>query len=214
MRQDRLKDRLAWGANIAARAAGTWADAFRPSGPNQPLSPRNRYLRIPALFTGFRGKFDRPLSYGEELAYGIFDSAYTQPGDYLVQDGAVWFIVAQDPLQPVLCARTSRTVSVSRPAAPSATGPNSYGGLTTATATRIAADWPACISGASGSGQPSADLPTNSSVPYWTVLLPNIPGVAFLPSDLLLDDLGRQAVVAAGEKTALGWRLTVKQAIT
>lgn len=214
MRQEHLKDKVAWAGNVAARAAGAWADAYRPSGPSQPLSARNRYLRLPALFTGLRGKFVQPLEYGQSLAHGLFDSAYTRPGDYIVQDGTIWFIVSQDPLQPTLCARTSRIVSLSRPAAPSATGINSYGGVTPSTATPLATDWPASITGVSGSGQPAAGLPSDSSVPYWTVLLPDVPGIVFLPSDLLLDDLGRSAVVAAAEKTGLGWRLTVKQAIT
>jgi hypothetical protein len=64
------------------------------------------------------------------------------------------------------------------------------------------------------SPDPSADLPNDTSVPYWTVLLPVIPDVILLPSDLMTDDLGRSAVVAAAELTDLGWRVTVKQATT
>ena len=74
--------------------------------------------------------------------------------------------------------------------------------------------WPASVIGSSGSGQPSADLPSDSSIPYWTVLLPAVPGIVLLPADLMSDDLGRSAVVSAAELTALGWRLTVKQATT
>jgi hypothetical protein len=33
-------------------------------------------------------------------------------------------------------------------------------------------------------------------------------------SDLMTDDLGRNAVVATAELTDLGWRITVKQATT
>jgi hypothetical protein len=214
MRQDRLQDRIAWGANIAARAAGAWADAYRPSGPNEPIAPEKRYLRLPALFTGFRGKFERPLGFGETVAYGIFDSEYTRPGDYIALNDAVWFILSQDPLLPVLCARATRVVSFSRPTAPASTGVNAYGGVTSTTTTPLASGWPASITGASGAGEPSARLPTDIGIPYWIVLLPEVPTVTFLPTDLLTDDLGRQAVVSAAEKTQLGWRLTVKQALT
>lgn len=189
-----------------------WADAFRASDTNCPVDPKNRYLRIPALFTGSQGKFNRPLGYGDSVAHGIFDYTYTRPGDYLVQHGVTWFIAAQEPLQPALCVRTSRTVSFSRAASPSSTGVNSYGGITAASLVPLLTAWPASVTGASGSGQPTADLPSDSSVPYWTVLLPAIPGVALLPADLMSDDLGRSATVAAAENTALGWRLTVKQA--
>ncbi len=69
-------------------------------------------------------------------------------------------------------------------------------------------------SGAAGSGEPQADLPSDNTVPYWTVLLAAFPGVIVLPTDLMSDDLGRNATVSAAELTELGWRLTVKQAIT
>jgi hypothetical protein len=214
MRQAKLQDRLAWAANITARAAGDWADAYRPAGITLPLAPANRYLRIPVLFTGYAGKFNRPLGYGEAVAHGIFDYSYTRPGDYLVKGDMIWFIASQDVLQPALCVRTNRILSFSRAAAPSSTGANNYGGVTASTVTPLIQGWPASVLGSSGSGQPSAGLPSDSSVPYWTVLLPLLPGVTLLPSDLMTDDLGRSAVVSAAESTFLGWRLTVKQAVT
>ncbi len=44
--------------------------------------------------------------------------------------------------------------------------------------------------------------------------MPATPEVILLPSDLMTDDLGRNAVVAAAELTDLGWRMTMKQATT
>ena len=215
MAQDRIQDRLQWGMTVAARAAGAPVDAYRPSGVMNPLDPANRYLRLHALFTGMMGKFLRPDGYGETLVHGIFDAAYTQVGDYLVQPGGgTWFIASQEPMLPVLCVRASRVVSLARANAPSATGVNGYGGVTATTTTPLLTDWPASVMGAAGGGQPEAGLPSDSTVPYWTVLLPAFPGVVLLPADLLTDDLGRSAVVSAAELTALGWRLTVKQAIT
>ena len=136
------------------------------------------------------------------------------PGDYLVQAGTIWFIAAQQRLAPVLCVQANRIVSFWRPAAPSNTGVNTYGGVITETNEALLANWPASILGAAGRGHPNADLPSDSSIPYWTVLLPAIPGVILRPSDLMTDDLGRNAVVAAAELTDLGWRITVKQATT
>ena len=148
------------------------------------------------------------------LVHGIFDAAYTRPGDYLVQDGAVWFIASQDPLLPVLCVRCNRVVSFSRPVASNTTGVIEYGGITSAPTTSLLTAWPASVLGASGSGEPQADLPSDNTVPFWTVLLAAFPGVIVLPTDLMSDDLGRNATVSAAELTELGWRLTVKQAIT
>jgi hypothetical protein len=209
-----LQDRIYRGLNSAARAIGADTDAYRPSGVADPLAPTNRFLRLRAAFTAPDGRFAHPNAYGETLWYGIFDAAYTRPGDYLVQGQVAWFIAAQQRLLPVLCVQTNRIVSFSRPAAPSSMGANRYGGATTATNRRLLTGWPASVLGVSGRGHPSADLPSDTAVPYWTVLLPAISDMVLLPSDLMNDDLGRNAVVAAAELTDLGWRVTVKQATT
>ena len=91
---------------------------------------------------------------------------------------------------------------------------NTYGGVTTETNTALLTDWPASVLGVAGRGHSSADLPSDSSIPYWTVLMPAVPDVTLLQSDLMTDDLGRNAVVAAAELTDLRWRITVKQATT
>ena len=84
----RLEDRIRWGLNVAARATGTTTSAYRPRGAENPLAPQNKYLRLPAAFSGLDGKFARPNGYGNALWYGIFDAAYTCAGDYLVQQDA------------------------------------------------------------------------------------------------------------------------------
>ena len=210
----RLKDWVYRGLNTAARAVGVDTDAYRPSGATDPLAPNNRFLRLRVAFTAHDGRFAHPNEYGEALNYGIFDAAYTRPGDYLVQPDGVWFIAAQQRLLPVLCVQTNRVVSFSRPAAPTSAGVNRYGGTTNATKRPLLTNWPASVLGASARGRPDADLPGDTSAPYWTVLLPAVPGVVLLPSDLMSDDLGRNAVVAAAELTELGWRVAVKQATT
>jgi hypothetical protein len=210
----KLQDRVHRGLNAAARAVGTDTDAYRPSGVSEPLAPRNRFLRLRAAFTSRDGSFAHPVMYGDALWCGIFDAAYTRPGDYLVQGDSVWFIAAQQRLLPVMCVLTNRSVSFWRPAAPSATGVNTYGGVTTETNEILLTHWPASVLGATGQGRPGTDLPADSSSPYWTVLLPATPDVILLPSDLMTDDLGRNAVVAAAEQTDLGWRITMKQATT
>jgi hypothetical protein len=209
-----LQDRIHWGLNVAARAIGIETDAYRPSGVSEPLDPMNRFLRLRAAFTAPDGKFAHPNGYGDALWYGVFDAAYTRPGDYLVQEAATWFVASQQRLLPVLCVRTNRVVSFWRPAAPANTGVNAYGGVTTATNAPLLTNWPANVLGASGRGRPDTDLPSDSSIPYWTVLLPAFPDAILRSSDLMTDDLGRNAVVAATELTELGWRITAKQATT
>ena len=219
MDQSHLQDRVSWGMNVAARHIGRSTDAYRPNGPVDPLAPANRFLRLHAAFSAPDGKFARPNDYGTSLWHGVFDSAYTQPGDFLVQDSDIWFIAAQQKLLPVLCVQTNRTVSFARPSAQTATGLNAYGGVSLETATTLIANCPASVLGASGAGKPAASLPSDASIGSWTVLLPASASadgspVILRPADFMTDDLGRVAVVAGAELTSLGWRLTVKQATT
>jgi hypothetical protein len=210
--ESRVKDRIRWGLNIAARTVGTPTDAYRPSGVSEPLLPSNRFLRLHAAFSDVRGGFERANTYDQPLWNGVFDAAYTRVGDYLVQPGGTWFIASQQPFTPVLCVRADRIVSLARPAAPSTVGVNTYGGITATTSTPLLTNWPASMRAASLAGVPSADLPGDSSLSRWTVLLPARPDLILQFSDLLIDDLGRKAVVSSAELTNLGWRLSVKQA--
>jgi hypothetical protein len=59
----------------------------------------------------------RPVEYGQAVWDGVFDAAYTRPGDYLVRrrDKAVWFAAAQQELLPVMCVRAERVVGFVRP---------------------------------------------------------------------------------------------------
>ena len=193
---------------------GPSTDAYRPSSTDDPLTPANRYLRLPAAFSAPDGRFQRPEPYGAALWDGVFDSAYTQPGDYLVQGSWTWFIAAQQPLLPALCVKANRVVSFARPPAQSAAG------------VMLMAVWcppMPCRSFRTGQRacwEPAAAGPTTPACRA-THRCRSGPfcyrrGLVSCcdPADLMTDDLGRNAVVAAAELTDLGWRLAVKQATT
>ncbi|MGH9830965.1 MAG: hypothetical protein ACREDR_47780, partial [Blastocatellia bacterium] len=72
MAQVHVQDRIQWGMNVAARSTGAEADAYRPSATSDPLLPCNRFLRLHALFSGMRGRFERPVPNGEALCHGNF----------------------------------------------------------------------------------------------------------------------------------------------
>ena len=91
---------------------------------------------------------------------------------------------------------------------------NTYGGVTAETNTPLLTNWPASLRGASGGGRPDSGSAKRQFDPLLDRAVAGIPGVLLRPSDLMTDDLGRNAVVAAAELTDLGWRITAKQAIT
>jgi hypothetical protein len=214
MNESFLQDRLSWGLNIAARHIGIVCDAYRPNGPNDPLNRRHRFLRLPVAFCPVEGRFARSNRYGNAVWEGILDTSYIFVGDYLVRADGTWFVADCRPLLPLLCVLTNRTISISQQRSGTTIGASEYSGLTAGSTTSILTKWPASVLGAGSGGLPEADLPADSTVPYWTVLLPSVPDIVITPSDILTDDLGRNAVVSSAELTSLGWRLSVKQATT
>ncbi len=209
MHADRLTDLIAKGLGTAARHIGSEYDAFRPVAIEQPLAPTNRYLRLPAAFSTERGSFQQPVGYDRAGWSGVFDTAYTQPGDYLKGRGGIYFISAQQSLHPSLCVLTNHTLSIMRATAPGEIGSTGYGGITRGTLSPVLTEWPASVLAAGGGGP--TDLPGEAGVAHWTILLPTTPAQV-RPADLIRDETGTAYVVVSTELSALGWRLLVKQA--
>lgn len=207
-----IEDKVAWASNRVARYIGTDADAFRPSGPLEPLSPRNRYLRLPAIFTQTPTSFSQAPGYGSSICYGHFDHSYTRPGDYLVQAEQIVFIASQQRLQPVVCVRTNGRLTIRRPAVPTGVGGNGYGGLNADDSTVVLRDWPASVLGMSTGGTAQSGLPLDTTLPQWNILLPSLSQVHILNGDLVHDGTTLRGTVIAAESTFMGWRLSVRHA--
>ncbi len=177
-------------------------------------------MLLQAAFTAPRPDSDRPVGYGMATWWGVFDSAYTRPGDYIVRerssatDNGIWFIAAQQPLLPVLCVRAPRVVSFTRPASTTTSGVAGYGGYTSADADTLLTNFPASVLNADVLGLDPTDLPSDAVPESWQVLLPAPPAVVLRNGDLMSDDLGRNGVVSSAELSDLGWRLLVKQTTT
>lgn len=212
MQQGRLSDRVWRGLGVAARAIGSQVDAYRPAGGDNPLRSANRFLLLPATFTPPRIKAVRPGGYGEAMWEGVFDAAYTQPGDYLVRsDGAIWFVAAQPPMQAAHCVQVLRRLSFTRPSGPVTAGANLYGGVVRSTAASVLTNWPAAMFVAAGAGQSALATASDTQQVQWSVLLPPQKWLGLLAGDSMTDDLGRSGVVETADHTDLGWRLLVRQ---
>jgi len=221
----RLQDLISRGMGTAGRVTGVACDAYRPCGAADPLAPKNRFLRLSAAFNAEDPSFRRANAYGRPVWYGVFDSAYTRPGDYLAEcgGGRVWFVAMQPPLLPVVCVLTNRVMSFARPAAPMLPGVNGYGGVTRATMVPLLTNWPASLLGGDAGEREPAELPGDVHLGGYTVLLPPpqasqkhdaASAIVLRVDDLMTDDLGRSYVTSSAELSALGWRLTAKPATT
>ena len=222
MQADRLQDLIRRAYGRAAFTLGNWCHAYRSTDAADPLHHRNRFMALQAAFTAPHSDDDRPVGYGMATWWGVFDSAYTRPGDYIVReetgtrgaDNNVWFIAAQQPFVPVLCVRAPRVVSFTRPASTTTSGVAGYGGYTSAEADALLTNFPASVLNAGGGGLDLAELPSGATPESWQVLLPARPEVVLRSGDLMSDDLGRSGVISSAELSDLGWRLLVKQITT
>lgn len=207
------QDTVARALGRAALAVGLTTDVFRPRDSRPPIVAGNRVVRLHAAFTGPDERFARPPGYGNAVWYGLFDTAYTAPGDYLRQGDALWFIAAQPRLMPALCVRADRVATFVRPVTTRTVGPGGYGGVNLGDSQTLLRGWPVSILATERPARTEAALPGDAGLAVWSVLLPALSGIVLEPADLLVDDLGRRAIVASAELTTLGWRLVVHQAV-
>ena len=199
-----LQDRINRGMGVAARRLGNLYTVYRPTATACPIHPARGIIQLRAAFSFSSQPFKSAPGYGGLLWAGVFDAAYTRPGDYLCARNATYFIAAQRPLLPVQCVRTNVTVSISR-TAPAAF--NAYSGFVIESAETILSGWPACLRILHGT---THGAPPESRFGTWTVLLPMLP-VCPEVEDVIGDDYGRTFSIAAAELSDLGWRLVVRQ---
>jgi hypothetical protein len=199
-----LADKISRGMGAAARRIGSPYIVYRPVAAATPINSRNRIIRLFAAFNAGDGRFVRGEPYGDAVWWGVFDASYTRPGDFLVGAGGTFFIASQAALLPVQCIKTNRTLTIVRPAPVQIGG---YSGLVKETATVVEVGWPASILALSA--RISGNLP-EARYGNWLVLLPQLPA-APMAGDALIDDLGRNFVLASAEHSDLGWRLMVRE---
>ena len=213
MRQDILIDRIQRALGRAARHVGAMHDVYRPLTPSNPLASANHRPKIRALFDVADENLRRSESFGHSVWQGLFDAISVRQGDYLVGPAGALFVAALPALQPAICVLTNRTVTFSRPSAPTAFGVDAYGGIRRSDAKRILENWPASLLGDNGRSDP-VQLPGDGLDARAVLLLPRLPHDAAEPrtADLVSDDRGYNWVVGTIEYSSLGWRISLRQA--
>lgn len=213
MKYSKLQDRLYRSLGTAARHTGRWGDAFRPRSPHSPLAPESRFLKLPVTLDPLMGSGGGD-AFEHIFWRGTFDGCYTKPGDYIVLNGQIYFIASQEPLQPIICIRTNRIVSIARSTQVPVNAAGAYGGFSPANASAYLSEYPASVLIESKMSAASADLPTDQAIPYWTVYLPSHPDITIMSGDFISDDMGRSALVSYADQSIMGWRLIAKMAST
>ena len=199
-----LQDRISKGMGVAARRIGAAHGVYRPKLPACPLSQRNRIITLFAAFNAGDEHFRRAETVQRPVWWGLFDAAYTLPGDYLSGPAGTFFVASQAPLLPVECIKTNRCITVSRPAP---VAPGGYSGMVAGQAETVLDSWPASVL-ALGT-RLSGNLP-ETRFGYWSILLPQLPAMPRV-ADVATDETGRTFVVGSVEQTDMGWRLAARE---
>lgn len=199
-----LQNLISKGMGVAARRLGSPYNVYRPVQSCEPLSSRNRVIKLYASFNAQDEHYRRVSAYGDAVWWGVYDAAYTRPGDYMVGADASYFVAAQRPILPAQCVRTNEVVCVSRPGAPVLGG---YGGQVSETAVPVITGWPASL--LSQTAHVSGVLP-DSRWGNWTMLLPLLPA-SLMAGDIVTTRGDRHFLIASAELSDLGWRSTLRQ---
>ncbi|MCX3308305.1 hypothetical protein ORN12_04685 [Pantoea vagans] len=198
------------GNGKAAKRLGSSARHYRATSPFSPLDAQP-LRELSASFTTDYG-YMRAARFGQATRIGIFDAAGFEVGDILVSTEGTFYVAAMPLLQPILCVRAERLVSVRRTAqAGSDSGLQDYGGTTAACETLIMSGWPASILLSRGGEHSPLQLPGEMRSAWHSILMPAFEGLSLHAGDFVTDDAGHRFVISGTELTNMGWRLTALQ---
>ena len=203
--QATIQSRIWRGYAKAAERLGAPFAFHRPSSGNFPgdlLFTRSVSLNAEDM------KYGRPDKYGKATWYALVDGTGLQPGDYFIGAGA-YFIAGMSPLLPILAVECNRTVTLERTKTSPGIGARPYSAIAY---DQYAVDVPCSILQGTKGERNSANLPGDTRLPWWTVLLPAAVGSVGY-GDAATDELGNKYIVSSAELTELGYRLTAALAV-
>ncbi|KUZ66879.1 hypothetical protein WI36_24245 [Burkholderia ubonensis] len=210
-----LQRKVYQGYSKAAIRVGLPFAQYRPTGPNNPTQGTPLNASLLASFNAEDMKYGRANKYGKPTWYCLADGTQMQPFDYLVGADSTYFIVAMQPLLPILAVECNRTINITRPQQQTQFGQvSSYEGTTAANEVPLMHAWPASVLQGTKGEKGAVVLPGDVRDPWWAILVPSTPSVMLRSGDLIADDIGRRYIISSAELTDLGWRLTAQQGQT
>ncbi|WP_293797570.1 hypothetical protein [uncultured Pantoea sp.] len=203
-----LSARVNMGNRKAAKRLGSFARHYRAVNPFSPLKTEPLQV-LAASFTTDYG-YMRAAHFGQAARIGIFDATGFKTGDILASDEEGTFYVAAMPLlQPILCVKAERLITLRRTTAARASGGlQDYGGTSAADEKIIMSDWPASILRNRNGEHSPLKLPGETRSAWYNILMPAFGDLHIHPGDFVTDDTGLRYVISGTELTEMGWRLT------
>ena len=215
MDQAGIQLRIARGLAKAATIVGTSFVQYRPMTAMDPLLAGSSIGTIPcAVDTNANLELASPIPPGHPFTLLLADPTPLQAGDYLVGSADTYFVSRIQPLQPAWCVLCNMVFNVLDTAQATTAGTNSYGGVTSASNTLLARNWPMGMFAKTRGEQDVTKLPSDTRSAFFEVFMPAIPGLT-LGLGLCLQDMSAQIyLIMSSETTAYGCKLLVGVATT
>lgn len=212
----RLQTVVHRGYGIAARKVGLTYAVHRPASAMTPLAGAPLAI-VKASAQPYRSSFAWRFQpeHRDALREMLLDARAFRHGDYLVGDDGTYGLLSIGHAVPPLAVACNRTVTVLKP------GPSSpplglapYGGNTAAIETAVMQGWPCSIRLSHG-GATQAHLPGDGGALGAQLIMPAPDVSVSIGSGYhVVDDLGNRFTVSNAERSELGWRLGLMQAVT
>lgn len=209
MNVSQLMARVNQGNGRAAKRLGSLAYHHRAVSPVRPLDTAPLQT-LSASFTTDYG-YMRTARFGQAARIGIFEATRFRVGDFLVSPAeGTFYVAAMPPLQPILCVKAERRVTLKRTiVAGNDAGIQDYGGTRPDREKVLMEGWPASILlHRSGEHNP-IKLPGESRSAWFGILMPAFGNLHIYAGDFITDDCGERYVITGAELTNMGWRLAV-----
>lgn len=212
---EKLQGKVYYGYAQSAKRIGLAFQQHRLTDALAGLTDGNIVGTMLASFNALDMKYAKANGYGKPVWYCLADGRLLAVGDYLVRGTSTFFIAGMQPLLPILAVECNRVLGFFRPQQQSGVGVAPYGGNTMQNQQPLAVGMPAAVIQGSKGEKNETSLPGDVKSPWWSIMIPSLPGnVQLRTDDVAIDENGRRYVLSSSEQTDLGWRFTAVEAGT
>lgn len=208
-----LQQKIYYGYAIAAQKIGNAFSQYRAASPINPIVNGN--LLTSSFLASFNvdWKYSKASQWGKVIYQCLGNGAVMRVGDFLISAAQTFFIVAMEPLLPIIAAQCNAVASVERPFISNAVGDVGYSGyVPQSTRTVLMSNIPMSIIEDTRKSSNPTKLPTDTACNNWIISIPNLDGTLLQVGDSIINGNDIYSIEAP-ELTSYGWRIRAIRAV-
>jgi hypothetical protein len=203
-----IQEKINYGLGIAGTKLGFPYAWYRPGAPGVVVQAANQRGTITAHITPTPSLVPGPVAQGRPDVYAAFDPTDVLPGDYLVGQGATYFIGSYLPLAGVSHLFTCNETCTQARRGSKTVGPANYGGANQGNVV-LAQGFPGWIKSGDRRQPSNMHLPGEVNMPTVTILLPVSFADQIIRGDQIItaDTIASRWEVQSADLSPNGWSL-------